>query len=279
MVQRWGAVAAVLIALLAGCTPADPSAPASVTPTAAKTTAPPRLPSVEGTVRTNAKTPLSLREQASTESRRLARIPNKTKITIACKAVGDTVSNGTIASNVWNKLTYRKKTGYVASVYVDGGDSAALSLCQSASVQPTASTATRPPNVEVAIVKVAHGQRGVAERKNNCNPYGGCMPWSSLYATWVWNKAGNVVPGFSFSGDLYSWGQKHQRSHLGTDGIGPGDMVLYGTGPKDPKSSTRADIVLEVLPDGKLKVSGGDVGNKVTERTVAIKGIYGWVDA
>lgn len=263
--------------VLAGCTAGSPTEPPSVTPKPTRTT-PAQGPTVQGTVKTSPKTPLSLREQPSTESRRLTRIPHKTVITIRCKAVGDTVSNGAVASNVWNKVTYRKKTGYVASVYVAGGDSAALSLCQSATAAPTRS-ATRPPNVEQAIVKAAHGQRGVTERKKNCNPYGGCMPWSSLFATWVWNKAGNVVPGFSFSGDLYSWGQKHQRSHLGTDGIGPGDMVLYGSAPDNPSTSTGVDIVIQVLPNGKLKVIGGDIGNKVTERTVPLKGIYGWVDA
>ena len=75
------------------------------------------------------------------------------------------------------------------------------------------------------------------------------MPWSSLFATWAWNKAGNVVPKFSFSGDLYAWGAMHNRAHLGTDGVGPGDLVLFGTAPDTPKTSTGVAIVTEVLAD------------------------------
>ena len=56
-------------------------------------------------------------------------------------------------------------------------------------------------------------------------------------------------------------------------------MFSGGPGPSTPKTSTRVDIVTEVLPNGRLKLIGGDVKNKVTERTAALKGIYGWVDA
>ncbi|MFT3860163.1 SH3 domain-containing protein [Micropruina sp.] len=272
-------IALLLSALLAGCSPGAPDSQQSPTPSPAGTTATVQQATVKGTVRTNKTTPLSLRAQPSTASKRLTRIPHKTTISLACKTIGDTVSNGVKASNVWNKVTYKKRTGYVASVFVDGGDSAALSLCQDSTGTPSPSATVRPPNVEAAIVKVARSQRGVTEKKNNCNPYGGCMPWSSLFATWAWNKAGNVVPRFSFSGDLFAWGELHNRSHSGTDGVGPGDLVLFGTKPDNPKTSTRVDIVTEVLADGRLKVIGGDYKGKVVERTVALKGIYGWVDA
>ncbi|HMQ36585.1 MAG TPA: hypothetical protein PKE46_02595 [Micropruina sp.] len=277
MAGRGAAVTAAMAVLLAGCTPA-PASPQEPSPPAVTTTATPKPPAVKGAVRTNKTTPLSLRAEPTTQSRRLARIPHKTTITLSCKALGTSVSNGTRASNVWNKVTWKKKTGYVASVFVDGGDSAALSLCQQQSVTPS-TTPTRPPNVEQAIIKAARSQRGVTERKKDCTPYGGCMPWDSLYATWVWNKAGNAVPKFSFRGDLFNWAKKHDRAHNGVDGVGPGDLVLYGTGPQNTKTSTHVDIVIEVLPAGKLRVIGGNVKNKVTERVVSTKGIYGWVDA
>ena len=54
------------------------------------------------------------------------------------------------------------------------------------------------------------------------------MAWSSLFATWVWNKAGNSIPRLPFSGDLYSWGVKHNRAHQGVDGVGPGAVVCHG---------------------------------------------------
>ena len=268
----WNAVTAALAltlaAALAGCTVGAPSSQQSPTPRSTLATAGVRPPTVKGTVQTSKSTPLSLREQPTTASRRLL-----------CKTLGVTVSNGSRASNVWNRVTYKKKTGYVASVFVRGGDSVELTLCQEKTAKPNPTVTTRPPNVEQAIVKVARGQRGVEGKKKQCNPYGGCMPWSSLFATWVWNKAGNVVPKFSFSGDLFTWGQKHNRSHEGTEGVGPGDLVLTGTGPTSPKTSTRVDIVIEVLANSKLKVIGGDVDNRVAERTVAAKTIYGWVEA
>ena len=62
-------------------------------------------------------------------------------------------------------------------------------------------------------------------------------------------------------------------------GVGPGDLVLFGTAPDTPKTSTGVAIVTEVLADGRLKVIGGDYKGTVAERTVALKGIYGWVDA
>jgi len=281
MVGRVAAVGPMALTIvLAGCTfgsPANPPQP-STSATAPTTSATVRQPTVRGTVRTNKTTPLSLRADPNTASARLTRIPHRTTITLSCKTLGTTVSNGTRASNVWNKVTWKKKTGYVASVFVSGGDSAALSLCQQQSTKPS-STPTRPANVEQLIIKAARTQRGVAERKNNCNPYGGCMPWCSLYATWAWNKAGDAIPKFSFTGDLYSWGLKHNRAHNGVDGVGPGDLVLYGTGPQNTKTSTHVDIVIEVLPNSKLRVIGGNVKNKVVERTVATKNIYGWVDA
>jgi hypothetical protein len=37
--------------------------------------------------------------------------------------------------------------------------------------------------------------------------------------------------------------------------------------------------VVEVLANGKLTVIGGDIDNRVVERTIATKGLYGWVEA
>ncbi|MFT4217937.1 MAG: hypothetical protein QM619_12250 [Micropruina sp.] len=277
MAKRGAATTMILAVLLAGCS-GDPGAAPEPSGTSGSPAATITPPPVKGTVRTSKNTPLSLRAEPSTQSKRLARIPHRTAITLTCKTIGATVSNGSRASNVWNKVTWKKQTGYVASVFVDGGDSAALSLCQEQTPTPT-TTSPKPPNVESLIVKAARGQRGVTERSRNCNPYGGCMPWDSLFVTWVWNKAGDTVPRFTFSGDLYSWGKKHDRTHDGVDGVGVGDLVLFGTSPQNTKTSTRVDIVTEVLPDGRLRVIGGDVKKKVTERVVDTKGIYGWVDA
>ncbi len=278
MARRGVAVSAVLATLLAGCGAPGPAP--DPTKSAGSPTPSVAAPTVKGVVRTNKTTRLSLRAAPTTQSKRLARIKHKTVITLRCTTVGATVSNGSRASNVWNKVTWKKKTGYVSSVFVDGGDSAALSVCPEAA-PTTSTTPPKPANVEPMIVDKARSQLKVKERKGkpDCTPYGGCMPWDALFVTWVWNKSGDAVPGFSFSGDLYTWGQKHGRSHAGVDGVGVGDLVLSGTGAQSPKTSTRVDIVTEVLPDGTLRVIGGNVKNRVVERVVPIKGIYGWVDA
>lgn len=262
---------------LAACT--GPATDQSPTPPPPSNTVVAKPPTATGTVDTSSKTPLSLREKPSTSSRRLARIPHKTRLTMTCKTLGDNISDGQRASNVWNRVTYQKKTGFVASVFVKGGDSDVLTICQTSAAPTGEPTPSRPPDVEQAIIKHARVQRGRTEGKNNCNPYGDCTPWSALFATWAWNRAGNSVPKLPFSGDLYAWGVKQNRAHTGVEGVGPGDMIFFGTGPDSPKTSTRVDLVIATLADGRLRVIGGDVKGKVVERSIKPDGIYAWVDA
>lgn len=184
-----------------------------------------------------------------------------------------------IASATALTFTLGTATGTAAPATPDGtGDRPAT-----ASQQP----GTRATGDEV--VRIAREQLGKGENPpgSNCSEFDdgtdyGCVEWCALFATWVWNQAGIDIPRYAFTGDMYTWGDHNGRSRwvqgkpLGD--ISPGDAVLYGTGPSGPESSTHVDIVTEVHPD-HLRVIGGNVDEKVTERDVPRAGIYGWVDA
>src|SRR5215218_6339467 len=103
------------------------------------------------------------------------------------------------------------------------------------------------------IVRIARSQLGTGERPlgSNCNPYGPCVQWCSLFVSWVWKRAGVPLSGstaaYAYSGSLYLWTRDRQGGPfavppLGDEGSGarvlpptatpaPGDAVFYGSGP------------------------------------------------
>ncbi|WP_169787737.1 CHAP domain-containing protein [Luteipulveratus mongoliensis] len=165
-------------------------------------------------------------------------------------------------------------------------------VCSTLAAAPSPASANElnEPTAKIAmasagskVVSIAKGQVGYKESGNNCTKYSSqCVSWCALFATWVWNKAGIKIPRYAFTGDLYNWGKSKGRSHwvkgkpLGK--VNAGDLVLYGSGPSSPSTSTHVDIVVGVYKD-HLKVIGGNVSNKVTMRNVPRKNIYAWVDA
>lgn len=274
----WAAAVLALALTAAGCSAVAQNSPTPTVSTAATTTAS-TTTRYTAKVTTSANTPLRLRAKPTTASKMLLTVRNGTVVTLTCRTTGDTITGPQGRSNVWQKVTIKKQTGYFSAAYLKGGDNGAVPACAGAST-PSA-TPTKPVRgdaMNAAIVDIARSQLGVKETKNNCNPYGGCMAWCSLYATWVWRKAGDQIPKFPFTGDLYNWGKRENRAHDGLDGVGPGDLVLYGTGPKNTKTSVHVDIVIEVFDD-HLRVIGGNVKDKVTERDVPKTGIYAWIDA
>ncbi|HEX3325046.1 MAG TPA: CHAP domain-containing protein [Solirubrobacterales bacterium] len=139
------------------------------------------------------------------------------------------------------------------------------------------------------IVSIAESQLGTAESPpgSNCNPYGPCVEWCSLFVAWVWEKAGVPLKGgtapYAYSGTIYEWAQAHERGGVfgGTapgdpplstaeaDGArvlppsatpAPGDAVLYGSG---PKSSDHVGIVERVFPGGQITTIDGNFGDRV----------------
>ena len=111
------------------------------------------------------------------------------------------------------------------------------------------------------IVNVATSQVGPSpDGGNYCNPYGPCEEWCSLFATWVWEKAGIGIPRYGFAGDVYRWAARHTRVMSARDRPAAGDFVLYGTGPQNVWTSPHMGVVAQVWPDGEIDTVEGDAG-------------------
>ncbi len=111
------------------------------------------------------------------------------------------------------------------------------------------------------VVSVAASQLGPSpDGGNYCNPYGPCEQWCALFATWVWERAGIRVPRYAFAGDVYKWARRHSRVITLRDNPAPGDLVLYGTGPRNIWTSPHMGVVAQVWPDGEIDTVEGDAG-------------------
>jgi hypothetical protein len=267
--------AAVGVLVLAGCARAPEttaSATASATPTVTSTLA---------TLKTSSgKTDLRLRHIPAATGNELAKIASGSVIIVDCRVEGASVTGSQGMTSVWDHLTYQGKSGYVSAAYVEDGAAKSIPLCPyTAAIETTprpmpTATATDAASQAVAV---ATSQLGIAEKPVNCSPYSKkCEEWCAHFAAWVWQKAGVPAPDTGFTGDLYKWGDKQGRAHSGVTGVGPGDLVFYGTGPTTTKTSTHVDVVAAAYPD-HLHVIGGNVDDRVTERDVPLSGIYGWL--
>ena len=140
------------------------------------------------------------------------------------------------------------------------------------------------------IVRIAQSQLGTLESPpgTNCNPYGPCVEWCSLFVAWVWKKAGVQLEGstatYAYSGSVYKWAEAHEGGPFKTSAPGeapfstaeangarvlpptatpaPGDAVLYGTGPEFGESD-HIGIVERVFPDGEITTIDGNFGDRV----------------
>jgi CHAP domain len=140
------------------------------------------------------------------------------------------------------------------------------------------------------IVRIAQSQLGTPESPpgSNCNLYGPCVEWCSLFVAWVWKRAGVPLGGstatYAYSGTVYEWAQAHEGGGLpGVAAPGespfstadpngarvlpptatpaPGDAVLYGSGPTD---SNHIGIVERVFPSGQITTIDGNFGDRVS---------------
>jgi len=93
-----------------------------------------------------------------------------------------------------------------------------------------------------------------------CNPYGPCVQWCALFATWVWNQVGIGIPRYPFTGSVYAWAAARKLVLPPSAKPAPGDGVLFGTGPQNPATSLHIAIVAEVWPDGAITTIDGDSG-------------------
>jgi cell wall-associated NlpC family hydrolase len=120
------------------------------------------------------------------------------------------------------------------------------------------------------IVKVAESQLGKREHPqgSDCTIYGPCEEWCSLFASWVWKKAGVPLPGstaaYGSSGSLYTWAKENGGKILpATATPAPGDLVFYGTGP-EPGESDHVGVVRHVFPDGQISTIEGNYNGRVS---------------
>jgi hypothetical protein len=130
------------------------------------------------------------------------------------------------------------------------------------------------------VISTAHSQLGYHEGPGNRNKYGPAAPWCSSFATWVWRKSGVNIPILPFSGDVYTWGQHHGLAYTGhhLNQARPGDVLLFGTGPQSPSTSTHIGIVESVHGNQVTMIEGnsGDQVQRVTH-TLSSSTFYGGV--
>ncbi len=140
------------------------------------------------------------------------------------------------------------------------------------------------------IVRIAESQLGRTESPlgSNCNSYGPCLEWCSLFVAWVWERAGVPLSGgtapYAYSGSIYEWAKAHEagaslpggpapgespfstatpngaRVLPATATPSPGDAVLFGT---DPTNSDHIGIVERVFPGGQITTIDGNYSDRV----------------
>ncbi len=130
------------------------------------------------------------------------------------------------------------------------------------------------------VLDRARSQLGYREGPGNTNKYGPTGPWCANFATWVWKKSGVDIGILPFTGDVYDWGREHGLAYgkNNLDEARPGDVLLFGTGPQSPQTSTHIGIVESVHGDRVTLIEGnsGDQVRRVTH-TLSSATFYGGV--
>ena len=215
---------------------------------------------------------LNVRTSPSTSGAVLANLPENTSVSVSCQTSGATV-NGTV---VWDYLpAYR---GYASDAYLwTGYDGFHPQLPRCGSTPPPPATDLRSRIVSSASAEVGNGHLA---------KYGGdpSWEWCAIFATWVWQQAGVNIGSMPFTGSVFAWGQQRNLAFWGTDGVRPGDVVLYGTGPWNTDTSTHIGVVVEVRGDGALTTVEGNyedrvsrVGPRSPSATTGAGPVYGYV--
>ena len=152
---------------------------------------------------------------------------------------------------------------------------------------PVAHADARPADVRDKIVEAAKAEIGTEESGgDNCQKYSEqCVAWCSLFATWAWEKAGVDIDNedYAFTGDVYTHGQDEDKAYnaKNLDQAQPGDVLLFGSGPESPDTSTHIGVVEKVSGDEVTLIEGnaGDNTDRVVRRThtLSAETFYGGV--
>ncbi|ONI90191.1 CHAP domain-containing protein [Saccharothrix sp. ALI-22-I] len=118
------------------------------------------------------------------------------------------------------------------------------------------------------IISAARRELGTRESPpgSNRNPYGPTAAWCSSFATAMWRKAGVDIPILPFTGDVFRWGQRHGKAYTNLNAVRPGDVLLFGSGPGSPATSTHIGIV-EKVSGGTVTLIEGNSGDSVRRNT------------
>jgi cell wall-associated NlpC family hydrolase len=131
---------------------------------------------------------------------------------------------------------------------------------------------TKPANSKRVhdILAAARKELGTGESPpgSNRNPYGPTAPWCSSFATAMWRRAGVDIPILPFTGAVYEWGVDHGKAYgkHNLDQVRPGDVLLFGTGPSSPSTSTHIGIV-EKVDGNTVTLIEGNSGDHVQRNT------------
>lgn len=138
----------------------------------------------------------------------------------------------------------------------------------------------RASGLGAKVVDRARGQLGYREGAGNANKYGPTGYWCSNFTTWVWQKSGVDIGILPFTGDVYEWGQDRGLAYgkNDLDQAKPGDVLLFGTGPQSPQTSTHIGIVESVNGNQVTLIEGNsaDQVRRVTH-TLSSSTFYGGV--
>jgi cell wall-associated NlpC family hydrolase len=127
-------------------------------------------------------------------------------------------------------------------------------------------TAAHGKGVAKKVIDKARSQLGYHEGSGNANKYGPKGYWCSNFATWVWQKSGVDIGILPFTGDVYHWGQEHGLAYHSLEKARPGDVLLFGTGPQSPSTSTHIGIV-ESVHGGQVTLIEGNSADQVRRVT------------
>jgi len=167
----------------------------------------------------------------------------------------------------FGRLPVLTSSSAVARTDAQGGPQVARSVTTSASTAPESSGTTTGSAgfsgeaLRQRIVEIAESQVAPAADPGTwCNPYGPCVEWCSLFATWVWDQSGIPIPSYAFVGDTSNWAVRHGVFLPPSATPAPGDFLFYGTGPATPATAVHMGVVADVWPDGAISTVEGDAG-------------------